>query len=444
MYKRVLGFIFLVLLLFSVSFSQESLTLESLLPLLQKSPLYQIYQSQYESYLQSYYASQAQLKPQLSAQAGYNQGETSVNLSGVTSTSESKIVNISLNYSQVLLPWGEVGISLKSSSIDLEQAKNNFRSNYQNLYYQFLQYFYDLYLAQEQLKIYEENYNLAVKQREVAEDQFKNGVINEITLLDYRQQEKLAEINYSSGKNNLEIAYKTLENFLGTKLERIPVKIDIKSDLFSEKPEDLINVLYNGNITIKNAALDVEKSKLSVEKAKLPSWGVSVGGSYNTGNTSVSFSFNTQDYALGVGLGQTFGESQKVAYSTKDVWNFKVSFSTPILDGGTKNISIKQAELSLEQAKLNYEKTKKDVELSFWKTYYNLLQAQGTLKQKEMILEQKKANYEVQKIRYELGIITVLDLKSYEVDCLQAEYDLENAALNFDLQKVQLNILLNQ
>ena len=444
MYKRVLGFIFLVLLLFSVSFSQESLTLESLLPLLQKSPLYQIYQSQYESYLQSYYASQAQLKPQLSAQAGYNQGETSVTLSGVTSTSESKIGSITLDYSQVLLPWGDVGISLKSSSIDLEQAKNNFRLNYQNLYYQFLQYFYDLYLAQEQLKIYEENYNLAVKQREVAENQFKNGVINEITLLDYRQQEKLAEINYSSGKNNLEIAYKTLENFLGTKLERIPVKTDIKSDLFSEKPEDLISALYNGNITIKNAALDVEKNKLSLEKAKLPSWGVSVGGSYNTGDTSVSFSFNTQDYALGVGLGQTFGESQKVAYSTKDVWNFKISFSAPILDGGTKDISIKQAELSLEQAALNYEKTKKDVELSFWKTFYSLLQAQETLKQKEIILEQKKANYDAQKIRYELGLITDLNLKSYEIEYLQAEYDLKNAILDFNLQKVQLDILLNR
>ncbi|HPU43839.1 MAG TPA: TolC family protein [Dictyoglomaceae bacterium] len=444
MYKRVLGFIFLVLLLFSVSFSQESLTLESLLPLLQKSPLYQIYQSQYESYLQSYYASQAQLKPQLSAQAGYNQGETSVTLSGVTSTSESKIGSITLDYSQVLLPWGDVGISLKSSSIDLEQAKNNFRLNYQNLYYQFLQYFYDLYLAQEELKIYEENYNLAVKQREVAENQFKNGVINEITLLDYRQQEKLAEINYSSGKNNLEIAYKTLENFLGTKLERIPVKTDIKSDLFSEKPEDLISALYNGNITIKNAALDVEKNKLSLEKAKLPSWGVSVGGSYNTGDTSVSFSFNTQDYALGVGLGQTFGESQKVAYSTKDVWNFKISFSAPILDGGTKDISIKQAELSLEQAALNYEKTKKDVELSFWKTFYSLLQAQETLKQKEIILEQKKANYDAQKIRYELGLITDLNLKSYEIEYLQAEYDLKNAILDFNLQKVQLDILLNR
>ncbi|HOJ93566.1 MAG TPA: TolC family protein [Dictyoglomaceae bacterium] len=444
MCKRVLGFIFLVLLLFNVSFSQESLTLESLLPLLQKSPLYQIYQAQYESYLQSYYASQAQLEPKLSAQVGYNQGETSITLSGVTSTTESKVGSITFDYSQVLFPWGDVGISLKSSAIDLEQAKNDFRLNYQNLYYQFLQYFYDLYLAQEQLKIYEENYNLAVKQREVGEDQFKKGAINEITLLDYKQQEKLAEISYSSAKNNLEIAYKTLESFLGTKLERIPVKIDIKSEAFSEKPEDLINVLYNGNITIKNAVLDVEKSKLSVEKAKLPSWSVSVGGSYNTGNTSVSFSFNTQNYSLGVGVGQTFGESKKVVYSTQDVWNFKISFSTPILDGGTKNISIKQAELSLEQATLNYEKTKRDVELSFWKTYYSLLQAQETLKQKEMILEQKKANYDAQKIRYELGLITELDLKSYKIDCLQAEYDLKNAVLNFNLQKVQLDILLNR
>lgn len=76
------------------------------------------------------------------------------------------------------------------------------------------------------------------------------------------------------------------------------------------------------------------------------------------------------------------------------------------------------------------------------KTYYNLLIAQESIKQKELVLEQKKANLEAQKIRYNLGLITDLDLKNYEIDYMQANYDLESSILNFNLQKVQLFILL--
>jgi len=89
-----------------------------------------------------------------------------------------------------------------------------------------------------------------------------------------------------------------------------------------------------------------------------------------------------------------------------------------------------------------FEKTKKDVEINFWKTYYNLIQAQSTIKQKEITLEQKKMNFDAQKIRFGLGLITELDLKSYEIEYMQAKYDLEDAILNYNLLRVQLNNLI--
>jgi outer membrane protein len=263
---------------------------------------------------------------------------------------------------------------------------------------------------------------LAVKQRETAEKQFENKVINEINLLDYKQKEKLAEINYNSAKSNLELAYKSLENLLGITLPRIPVKIDIKYDEIKDKPEDLLNKLYANNLSIKNASLDLEKSKLNLDKAYLPSWEITFSGGYNTGNTSYNASFNTKNYLLSFNTDQTFGDTIS---SNKESWSIKVQFSIPILDGGSSNINKTQAELSLKQMQINFEKTKKDVELNFWKTYYNLIQAQATIKQKEVTLEQKKMN-----------------LKSYEIEYMQAKYDLEDAILNYNLLRVQLNNLI--
>ncbi|MEN2984693.1 MAG: TolC family protein [Dictyoglomaceae bacterium] len=431
MYKRILTF-FLILFIINCSFGENFLTFNSLFPFIQRSPLWQIYQAQFENSVQSYNLAQISFKPQLSIQGGYG------------FTKDGKEVNtgsLSLNYSQVIFSFGKAGIQQESSSIDLEQAKNNLRSNYLNLYYQFTQYFYNLYLAQERLKILEDSYKLAVRQREIAEKQFNNKTITETNLLDYKQREKLSEINLNSAKNNLEIAYKVLENFLGIKLERIPVKLDIYFEPFNEKPEDLLNILYNENLTIKNAKLSLEKSKLSIKEANLPSWIFSLNGSYSSGNSSYNISFDTQNYALNVGFKQNFGETQ---ITSSDVWKVSFSFSIPILDGGSKNISLKKAELSLKQAEINFENTKKEVELNFWKIYYNLLQAQENVKQKQFNLEQKKINYDIQKIKYELGLITEIELKASEIDYLQAEYDLKDAILNFNLQKIQLNIILNR
>jgi len=439
MYKKLLFIMIISFVFFNISYGEEYITIDSLLPLLQKSPLYNIYKIQYENSLNNYYLSQVNLKPNITFQASYNQGETKTTIGSSTTINTTQNTILSLSYSQIILPFGEAGINVKTAELSLEQAKNNFKINYNDLYLQFLQSLYNLYLAQEKLKIYEESYSLAVKQRETAEKQFENKVINEINLLDYKQKEKLAEINYNSAKSNLELAYKSLENLLGITLPRIPVKIDIKYDEIKDKPEDLLNKLYANNLSIKNASLDLEKSKLNLDKAYLPSWGITFSGSYNTGNTSYNAYFNTKNYLLSFNTDQTFGDTIS---SNKESWSIKVQFSIPILDGGSSNINKTQAELSLKQMQINFEKTKKDVELNFWKTYYNLIQAQATIKQKEITLEQKKMNFDAQKIRFGLGLITELDLKSYEIEYMQAKYDLEDAILNYNLLRVQLNNLI--
>ncbi len=429
MYRKIL---FFFILFISFSYGESFLTFEALLPLLQKSPLWQIYQAQYENAIQSYHLAQVSFKPQVNAQWGYSYSKD---------LAETKTGNLSINYSQVLLPFGKAGVQLESISIDLEQAKNNLRSNFQNLYYQFTQYFYNLYLVQEKLKILEESYKLANKQREVAEKQFKDRVISEITLFDYKQREKLSEINLNSARNNLGLSYKALENFLGVKLERIPVKLDVFFEPFNERAEDLLNVLYNENLTIKNAKLSLEKANLSMKEALLPSWVLSLNGTYNSGNSSYNVSFDTQNYAITFGFKQNLWERQ---VSPSDIWKISFSFSIPILDGGSKDISLKKAEISVKQAEINLENTKREAELNFWKTYYNLLQAQENVRQKQIILEQKKINYEFQKSRYELGLINEMELKASEIEYLQGEYDLKDAILNFNLQKIQLDIILNR
>lgn len=432
------------LILFNVNFGQDFLTLESLAPLLQRSPIYRIYESQYQNSLNSYYLSKSSLNSQISLQMSYSQGESQVILNNISSISESKNGNISLSYSKVLLPWGQAGINLKSSEINLTKSQNELKNNYANLYYQLVQYFYNLYLTQEQLKIYEESYNLAKKQREVAERQFRDGLINEINLLDYKQKEKLAEVSYINAQNTLELNYKNLETLLGSKVPRIPVKIDLDYKPITESPETLISVLHNQNITIKNALLDVEQAKLSLEKANLPSWNISLIGNYNTGNTSLGFSFDTQNYILNINIGQSIIDSGKSSSNTQSLWNVKLVFSTPLYDGGSKKYSIAQANISLNQAQLNLERAKNDVELNFWKLYYSLLQSQGLIEQKRVVLEQKKTNLEAQRIRFNLGLITEFDLKSYEIDVMQAEYELKNTILNYKLQLLQLDILLGR
>ncbi|MGB9856617.1 MAG: TolC family protein [Dictyoglomaceae bacterium] len=434
--KKILVII-LITLSVNYSYAQEILKIEDLLPYLEESPQWKIAQAKYESVLSRYNVSSASFLPQINSQISYSLQEASYTLGKM----ESKNLNLNLSYSQVIFPWGQAGISLQSSAIDLEKEKNNLKLTYQNLIYQLTDKFYKLYLAQEQVKIAQESHNLYVKQRENAEKQYKSGNLSLVSLMDYQAKEKNTEINLQIAKNNLELAYKSLENFLGRRIERIPTIVDLNYKEMNEKPEDLLEILRNNNLSIKNASLDLEKAKLSLKQAQLPSLVFSLKGNYNKDNNSLSFSWDTQKYALSINYGYNYPFDGK---TSQENWNLSFNFSIPLYDAGIRKEGIKQAELSLSQAEISFENTIKDVELSFWQTYYNLLQAQENVKQRELILEREKTNYEFQKTRFQIGLITEYDLKQYEISYLQAEYDLKKAILDFKIAKIQLENLLNR
>jgi len=434
--------LFLLIFVISVSYSEEYLTLEKLTPLLENSPLAKIYKSQYENSVIKLNLTQASFNPQINSSISYSQGE--VKYLNLNKTQQNQDINVSLSFSDVLLLWGKNGIDYQASLIDVEKARNNLKSNLQNLFYQLTQQFYNLYLAQEQLKIVSESYNLALEQSNIAEKKFANGEISQVDLLSAKINLKNAEINLSSAKNNLESAYKSLENLLGTKLDRVPVKLDLNYTPFNENPEDLINILNKNNINILNAELDLKKAELSLSQANLPSWTFSLNGSYNKDKNALSFSFNTQSYALNLNYKYNSSLLSNSTSSSQDSWNIGFSFSIPIFDSGIRNNNIKQAELQVLQAQLTLENIKKEQELNFWQTYYALLQAQENIKQKELTLQQKKQNYEYQKIRYDLGLITELDLKNAELSVLQAQYDLSKAILDFNLYRLKLEQILNR
>lgn len=436
--KKFILLLSISLFILTFSYSQDVLRWEDVLSYLSESPQWKIAEARYESILSRYKVSSSSFLPQINSQIVYAQSEATVTLG----TRETKQLNLSLSYSQVILPWGQAGINLQSTSIDVEKEKNNLRSTYQNLLSQLADKFYSLYLAQEQLKIAEENYNLYCEQRKNAEKQYKEGNLTLVNLMDYQAKEKSAEINLQMARSNLEIAYKSLENFLGRKIARIPVVVDLSYKEFDEKMGDLLQELRKNNLTIKNAGLDLEKTKLSLKQAQLPNWTFSLKGSYDKASNSLSFSWDTKNYAINLNYGYSY--SFEGGGTSQDSWNISFNLSLPLYDGGTKREEIRQAELSIKQQELSFDNTVKDVELNFLKAYYNLLQAQENVKQKELSLEQKKVNYEFQKTRFQIGLITEYDLKSFEISYLQAKYDLEKAILDFKLAKFQLEQLLNR
>jgi len=421
----------------TLSFAQDFLRLEDLIPYLNESPQWKIAKAKYENVLSRYNISLGSFLPQIASQISYSMQEASYTM-GKT---ENKNLNLNLSYSQVIFPWGQSGISLQSSAIDLEKEKNNLKSTYQNLIFQLTDKFYKLYLAQEQLKIAQKNYDLYIKQRENAEKQYKNGNLSYVSYLDFQAKEKNAEINLHMAISNLEIAYKSLENFLGKKIQRIPAIVDLNYKEMDEKPEDLLKILLDNNLSIKNARLDMEKAKLSLKQAQLPSSIFSLKGSYNKDNNSLNFSWDTQKYAININYGYNYPFDGK---TSQENWNISLNFSIPLYDAGTKKEEIRQAELSLSQTEISLENTIKDSELNFWQIYYNLLQAQENIKQKELILEREKTNYEFQKTRFQIGLITEYDLKQYEISYLQAEYDFKKSILDYKIAKIQLENLLNR
>ncbi len=376
--------------------------------------------------------------PRLSSNMGYTRGE-STTVSGVTTTIDQPSATLLLTYN--LREDSPAGASLLNARLNCYRAKNNYINGLRNLKLKITKQFFDVLFAQRQLEIAERNLSLIGEQVRIAQAQFSRKVITENSFMDAQLNLKSAQISYESAKNNLKIAMLTFFNTLGIPYKDVIFKEDISYSKIEFSLDELIKDALQNNLDIKNASYNLIEAERNYIDSTKSSITLGLSGTYSVNGQSLKMSIDNQNYQFS--LSYSF-PLKSASSSSKPDWSVAFTVSVPIIDGGSKSESIKQASLSLDQARINLENTKKSVELSVRQYYNTVMQAMANIEKAQLNLQQKELLVKNQEIRLNLGLITQLDLELAQLQRTQAQLELDKAIVDYNIALMQLDIILGK
>lgn len=440
--RKILIFLILLSLLPKLVLAEEIWRLNDVLSIIDSAPELKLLKAQLDSAESKLRQAESLFTtPRLNSSFGYSRGESTATVSGttVTTTIDQPSLNLSLTYN--LSEDSPAGTSLLSARLNYYKAKNNYINGLRNLRLKITKQFFDALFAQRQLEIAQKNLSLAEKQLKIAQDQFSRKAITENNFMDAQLSLKSSQISYESAKNNLKIAMLTLFNTLGIPYRDVILQEDITYNRVDISLDDLIKEALENNLDIKNAGYSLLEAERSYKDATKSDITLGLSGTYSVNGQSLKIGIDNQNYQLSLSYSLPLKETSG---SSSPDWGIAFTVSVPIIDGGSRNESIKQASLLLDQAKINLENTKKSVELNVRQYYNTVMQAMANIEKAQLNLQQKELLVKNQEIRLNLGLITQLDLELAQIQRAQAQLELDKAIVDYNMALLQMNIILGK
>ena len=351
-------------------------------------------------------------------------GWQSSNSETVAGLTESEIFsnNLYLMLNQPIFTYNRTKVELKQLELNLENADISYAMQRLNLERNVTQYFYNVYLAQE---------NLSIARSELENTQKSYDIISNKVDAGLEPKEELyqAELNLAQSKSSLQNAEVNLENakdqlklYLGMDLDQnIVVLSDISSNPVQVDQDVALENGLNSRMEIRQREIDIENGMFSMLEVKAQNEFV--------GDVNLSFGFTGDNEKLN-NIFDNITKNPQVS----------VSFNIPLWDWGEKKARIAAQEATNKTYELSLDEEKREIIINIRQTIRNL---QNQLNQIE-IARQNETNaqltYDINLERYENGDLTGMDLNLYQVQLSEAKVSLAEAMINYKLELLNLKI----
>ena len=285
---------------------------------------------------------------------------------------EAKAANL-LNASPVGLKNAELGHTLAQEGY--ESAQKRVILSVQSSYY-------GLLMAGEVLKISRKSLDLATENLRIAEDKFRLGSANELSVIGSRAALAKASEDLTKGQTNFERSRLTFLRNLQMDLDSEVVLSDSEFSFESWKVEvgDLVRQALEKRI-------ELLQSQTSIEIAKLQ-----------------------------VGLADN-------------------SYTPPT--------TLKKAQLDQAKAELALEQQIKNISFEVQSSYLDLIGAESSVKTAGENVKQSEENYRTLQINYDQGIVTKAQVDSAEIGMLSARNALRSAIFTYNNVRLTLMIAVD-
>ncbi|OQA85373.1 MAG: outer membrane channel protein [bacterium ADurb.Bin236] len=358
-------------------------------------------------------------------------GEVTIGLSSDDASSVNS-ARIGVSLSAPLLQGAGTDVNLagvRQAALNTESSRLELRAFVESLVEQVSNAYWDMALAQREIKIYEDSLALAEQQLTETETMVDLGSLAEIEIVAARAETALREQALVNARSRLETLRVKMLRLMNAD-PASETELFVSDELVSPKDAapDISLVADNA---IKNrpdllrARLAVERGDIEVVKTKnglLPylSFFVSLGG------TGYSDSF-----------GDAFGGMLSDAYDARAGLSYSAA-----LGRAADKARFAAAELSLEQTRASLENMELLAREEAVNARLEVERARGQLAASEAALELQKEKLRAETEKFRIGKSTAIALQQAQRDHLRAEVDTVSAAS--DLLKARVSLLRAQ
>jgi outer membrane protein TolC len=353
-----------------------------------------------------------------------NRNSQSIGMGGVVTDRINKSFknDLSLRLNQPLFTYNALKMDLKMLELDLENANINYALQRLNLEKSVTQYFYNVYMAQENLKIAKDE----LANTEASYNIIKNKVDGGLSAKEELYQ---AELNLATSKSSLqnsEVSYENakdqLKLYLGMDLSKdIQVLADLQANPVPVQLEKATEHALSSRMEIRQREITIEDNLFTMIQTKAS----------NEFKGSLS---------LAVGITGDNESFTQIFDNPTNSPQVSLSFNIPIFDWGQKKAKIAAQEATNKTAEINLTEQKRQIIIDIRKSYRNL---QNQLNQID-IAKQNETNaqltYEINNERYKNGDLTGMDLNLYQTQLSQKKTSYSQALINYKIELLNFKI----
>ncbi len=342
--------------------------------------------------------------------------------SGTNSQSKRFYNNLYLNLNQPLFTYNKLKLQLKELELSYENANISYAIQRLNLEKNVTQFFYNVYMAQNNLTIAKEELVNTQKSYDIIKNKVDAG-------LAAKEELYQAELNLATSKSTVQDREVSFENskdqlklYLGMDLyEDFLVLGDIAANPVKVDLDKAIDNGLKSRMELRQREINIETSQFDMIRVK------ALNEFRGDLNLRLGVTGDNED------IGQIFDSPTRSP-------SVNLSFSIPLFDWGEKKARIAAQEATIKSEELNLSDEKNQIIIGVRQVYRNL---QNQLQQIE-IAKQNEINaqltYEINLERYQNGDLTGMDLNLYQTQLSQKKIALAQALINYKIELLNLKI----
>lgn len=299
---------------------------------------------------------------------------------------------VSIGLMQPLFGFNKFKWQKKIEPLKYEEAKKNYLSSMEDVNLKAVRYFYDLALAQMNVKT--SKFNVANNDTlyQIARGRFELGMIDQGDLMQMELNLLTSTDNLNKNILDLEVKKSNLKTFLGF-IDQINIELVTTLDVPKLKV-DVDQAIQHAR-ELNPTMLSMERSIMEAEQ--------------NVAQVQATARFNANLMAS-YGLTQRASDFATVYKDPQQSQRLNIGVTVPILDWGMRKGQVKMAKSSLEVTKVNVEQQKIDFEQQ---VFLDIMQF--NMQDEQLILAAKtdtisRTRYDITKQKFMLGSLDVLKL----------------------------------